>query len=387
MAIPFKYNLSSLLARRVSVMLTVLVIALVVAVLISVTALARGLSTTLVSTGSPDNVIVLRQSSRSEIQSAVTREAYNFLTTLPEVARMPDGRPFSAAELVVIVNMPRRSGGTPSNVVVRGVSAASLALRSQVSLVSGTVFRFGVDEAIVSTTLAARIAGLSLGETVEVAGHSWRVVGLFDAGQTAYGSEIWVDEAQLTAAFRRHAWSSALLRARDGASRDALIAQIAGAQRFGLKAKPESAYYAEQTLGAAPIGWLGLFVSLTLGIGACFCCANTMFAFVLARIREVATMRALGFSRASILLSFSVESVVLGLIGSVVGCLLVLPLHGANVGGMNYRTFSEVAFAFQITPGLIVLGLTLGTSIALLGGLLPAYIAARAPIVRGLRAI
>jgi putative ABC transport system permease protein len=387
MAIPFTYNVRSLIVRRVSVFLTVLVIALVVAALISVMALARGLRTTLVSTGSSTNVIVLRQSSRSEVQSAVTREAYNFLTTLPELARMPDGRPLAAAELVVIVNMPRRFGGTPSNVIVRGVSDVAPALRSQVALVNGTMFRPGVDEAIVSTALAARILGLGIGETAHVAGRPWRVVGLFDAGQTAYGSEIWVDAAQLMGAFRRRDWSSALLRARDVASRDALIARIANERRFGLKAKPESDYYAEQTLGAAPIGWLGLFVSVALAIGACFCCANTMFAFVFARIREVATLRALGFSSMSVLWSFAIESIVLGLVGSLAGCLLALPLHGVNAGGMNYRTFSEVAFAFQITPGMIALGLLLGTSIGFLGGLLPACIAARVPIARALRAI
>jgi ABC-type lipoprotein release transport system permease subunit len=249
------------------------------------------------------------------------------------------------------------------------------------------MFRPGVDEAIVSTTVASRLAGVRRGDTIDIAGRPWRVVGLFDAGQTAYGSEIWVDSIQLAAAFRRQTWSSALLRARDAPSRDALIARIAGEQRFGLKAKPETDYYAEQTLGAAPLGWLGVFVSITLAIGACFCCANTMFAFVYARIREVATMRALGFSRASVVFSFTLESIALGLAGSLAGCLLALPFQGVNVGGMNYRTFSEVAFAFQITPQLLAIGVTLGTSIGFVGGLFPACLAARVPIARALRAI
>jgi len=387
MAIPLKYNLRSLFVRRISALLTALVIALVVAVFISMMALASGLGTTLVSTGSPENVVVLRQSSRSEVQSAITLDAYNFLATLPEIARTAGGQPLVAAEVVTIVNMPRRAGGSPSNVVVRGASPATLTLRPQVKLVEGMMFRPGVDEAIVSTRLAARIAGLDVGRSVQVAGRTWRIVGLFDAGHTAFGSEIWVDATQLKGALRRPNWSSALLRARNGASRNALIDRVAGEQRFGLKAKPESDYYAEQTSGAAPIRWLGLLVSLMLAIGACFCGAITMYSFVFARIREVATMRALGFSRTSILLSFTVESCVIGLAGSVAGSLLALPLHGVNTGGMNYRTFSEITFAFQITPTLIAIGFALGTSIGCLGGLVPAFIAARIPIANGLRAI
>jgi putative ABC transport system permease protein len=386
MAIPLKYNLRNLVVRRVSTLMTVFTVALVVAVFISIMALANGLNSALVTTGAPENVVIIRANSQTEVNSQVSRDAFQLIETLPGIARNAQGKPMASAEVTVLVNLPRRDTGEATNVTVRGVSDAGFELRPQVKLVEGRMHKTGIGEAIVSRKVAARFESTGMGESLRLGRRDFTIVGLFDAGGTAFDSEIWTDVNDVADAFERNNnYSSVMVRAESVATREGLINRIAGEQRLKLEAKPEVTYYEEQTSVSGPIRGLGMFVAVIMGIGACFGGMNTMYAAVAVRTREVGTLRALGFSKGSIMLSFVVESVIIALIGGVLGCLLSLPVNGIATGTMNFRTFSELAFSFQITPSLIITALIFAAFMGLLGGLLPSRFAARLPITKALR--
>jgi putative ABC transport system permease protein len=386
MAIPLKYNLRNLVVRRVSTLMTVFTVALVVAVFISIMALANGLNSALVTTGAPENVVIIRANSQTEVNSQVSRDAFQLIETLPGIARNAQGKPMASAEVTVLVNLPRRDTGEATNVTVRGVSDAGFELRPQVKLVEGRMHKTGIGEAIVSRKVAARFESTGMGESLRLGRRDFTIVGLFDAGGTAFDSEIWTDVNDVADAFERNNnYSSVMVRAESVATREGLINRIAGEQRLKLEAKPEVTYYEEQTNVSGPIRGLGMFVAVIMGIGACFGGMNTMYAAVAVRTREVGTLRALGFSKGSIMLSFVVESVIIALIGGVLGCLLSLPVNGIATGTMNFRTFSELAFSFQITPSLIITALIFAAFMGLLGGLLPSRFAARLPITKALR--
>jgi ABC-type antimicrobial peptide transport system permease subunit len=385
MAIPLKYNLRNLVVRKVSTLMTVASVALVVAVFVALMSLANGLNQALTTTGAPENVIVLRQNSQTEVQSQVTRQAFQLIQTLPGVSRDAQGKPMASAEICVLVNLPRRGTNEPSNVTVRGVSEAGFAIRPQLKLVEGRMFKEGLGEAIVSRKVAERFANTGLGETIHVGRGDWKVVGLFDAGGTAFDSEIWADVNVVSNAFDRDEYSSVLVRTESVATRDQVTGRIEGEQRLKLEAKPELKYYEEQTTASGPIKALGIFVAVILGVGACFGGMNTMYAAVANRTREIGTLRALGFSRGSILMSFVIESVIIALIGGLVGCLLALPVNGIATGTMNFRTFSELNFSFRITLDLLIAALIFSGFLGLLGGLLPSRMAARLPIIKALR--
>ena len=385
MAIPLKYNLRNLVVRKVSTLMTVGTVALVVAVFIALMSLANGLNRSLISTGSPENLLVIRQGSPTEVGSQVTRQAFQLIQTLPGVARDTQGNPLASAEECVLVNLPRRGSGQPSNVLVRGVSDTGFAIRPQVKLVSGRMFKPGVSEAIVSSKTAERFSSTGLGESIHVGRGDWTVVGLFDAGGTAFDSEIWADVDVVRNAFDRQDYSSVLVRAESVATRTQLANRIEGEQRLKLETKPEIAYYEEQSGAGAPLKALGVFVSIILGVGASFGGMNTMYAAVANRTREIGTLRALGFSRGSIMTSFVIESIIIALIGGIIGCLLALPVNGIATGTMNFRTFSELTFSFQITPDLLASALIFAAFLGLLGGLLPSRMASRLPIIKALR--
>ncbi|MEK6301169.1 MAG: ABC transporter permease [Acidobacteriota bacterium] len=387
MAIPLKYNLRNLVVRRVNTLMTIGTVALVVAVFVALMALANGLNSALIATGSPENIIVIREGSQVEMQSFVTKEAFQIIQSLPGIARDPQGKPMASGEIAVIVNLPRRESGQSSNVTLRGVSETGLAMRPQIKIVEGRMFHPEVGEAIVSRKISDRFSGASLGQTLQLGRRNLTVVGVFDAGGTGFDSEIWSHVTDVADAFDRSGYSSALVRAESVATRDQLANRIAAEQRLKLEAKPELKYYEEQTDTSAPIKGLGIFVAIILGIGACFGGMNTMYAAVAYRTREIGTLRALGFSKASIMLSFVIESMVIALIGGVVGCLLALPVNGIATGTMNFRTFSEVAFSFRITPDLFISALIFAAVLGLLGGLLPSRMAARMPITKALREI
>ncbi|HKV39358.1 MAG TPA: ABC transporter permease [Blastocatellia bacterium] len=387
MAIPIKYNIRNLFVRRVSSLMTVFTIALVVGVFIGIMALANGLSTALVSSGEPGNILVLRPSAQSEVQSIVTRESYQILQTLPGIARDDRGNPLTSAEVTVLVNLPRVGNGSASNVTVRGVSAAGLALRPRLKIVDGVTFRTGVGEVIVSKRISERFENMKIGSQVRLGRATWRVVGLFDAGNTAFDSEIWSGVDEVAAAFDRQDYSSVLVKAGPGISPAQLADRVASEQRLKLEAKPELKYYEEQTGAAGPIKAIGTFVAIILGIGAIFGGMNTMYAAVAARTREIGTLRALGFSRISILTSFVIESLILAVVGGLVGCVIALPINGISTGTTNFRTFSELAFSFHITPDLVGTAVVFAAFMGLVGGLLPARMASGLPITKALREI
>lgn len=387
MAIPLKYNLRNLVVRRINTLMTIGTIALVVAVFVALMALANGLNSALITTGAPENIIVIREGSQVEMQSFVTKEAFQIIQSLPGIARDPQGKPLASGEIAVIVNLPKRESGESSNVTLRGVSETGLAMRPQIKMVEGRMFHPEVGEAIVSRKIADRFSGAGLGQTLQFGRRGLTIVGVFDAGGTGFDSEIWSHVTDVADAFDRSAYSSVLLRAESVATRDQLASRIAAEQRLKLEAKPELKYYEEQTGTSAPIKGLGIFVAIILGIGACFGGMNTMYAAVAYRTREIGTLRALGFSKASIMSSFVIESMIISLIGGVIGCLLALPVNGIATGTMNFRTFSEVAFSFKITPDLFVSALIFAAVLGLLGGLLPSRMAARMPITKALREI
>src|SRR5215813_7392628 len=386
MAIPFKYNFRNLVVRRVSTIMTIGTIALVVAVFVALFALANGLNSALVASGSPENVVVIRPGSQTEMQSGMTKEQFQILQTLPGIARDQD-KPKASGEIAVVVNLPRRGSRESTNVTLRGVSEAGLALRPNVKLVDGRMFQQDVGEAIVSRKVADRFSGTSIDETLQLGRRNLKIVGLFDAGGTSFDSEIWSSVNDVADAFDRKGYSAALVRAESVATRDQLINRIVSDQRLKMDAKSELSYYAEQTSASGPIRQLGIFVAIIMGIGACFGGMNTMYASVAHRTREIGTLRALGFSKLSIMTSFVIESMMLALIGGVVGCLLALPVNGIATGTMNFRTFSELAFSFRITPDLLVSALIFSLVLGLIGGLLPSRLAARMPITKALREI
>ena len=384
MAIPLKYNLRNLIVRRVNTLMTIGTIGLVVGVFVALMSLANGLNIALRATGAPENLIILRQGSQTEMQSGVSKEAFQIIQTLPGIARDPQGKPMASAEIAVIVNLPRKTGEA-TNVTVRGVSETGFVLRPQIKLVEGKGRMFQSGEAIVSQKVAERFSGAGLGDSLQLGRRTLTVVGIFDAGGTAFDSEIWAHVNDVADAFDRGGYSSVMVRAENAATRDQLAARIEAEQRLKLEPRSEIKYYEEQTSASGPIRGLGIFVAIIMGIGACFGGMNTMYAAVAYRTREIGTLRALGFSRLSILTSFVIESMILALIGGIVGCLLALPVNNIATGTMNFRTFSELAFSFRITPDLLISALIFSLVLGLVGGLLPSRLAARMPITKALR--
>ncbi|HEX7127217.1 MAG TPA: ABC transporter permease [Thermodesulfobacteriota bacterium] len=385
MAVPFAYNLRSLAVRRVSVAMTAGGVALVVAVFLATLALAGGLERAFVETGQPENVLVIRQGSLVETSSALSREQWQVLRFLPGVARDAGGQPVASAEVVVLFYL-QRPDGVAANVMMRGVGRQGFLLRPRLRLVAGRRFVPGRREVIVAASLARRFVGLDLGARVPLGSESWRIVGLFEAGRTAVDSEIWGDAEEVARAYDRDQFSSALLRTTGRAQRDALIERVAGDPRLALKPLVETDYYAEQTVSARPVKFVGLFMAGVMAVGAAFAAMNTMYAAVASRGQEIATMRLLGFRRRQILTAFLLESLLVALVGGVLGCLLALPLNGLSTGTVNFRTFSEVTFDFRIGWDLILDGLLFAAAVGLAGGLLPAVRAARQPLATAIRA-
>lgn len=388
--IPLKYNVRNLFVRKVTTTLTVLGIGLVVAVFLCVMALGEGITKVFTTSGSEKNVLVLRQNSQSELQSGLAREQVPLVLDLPGIEKDADGLPLASAELNIVLNLEKREGGS-SNVTLRGVQEKGMKLRPKMRLTAGRLFRPGLSEVIVSESVSKRFTDCGIGDTLHFGSYRWTVVGHFDAGGTAPDSEIWTDVEGMMGTFKRNGYSSVLARTADRAMRDRFVAGLAADARLALEGKVEKTYYDEQTATAAPIKFLGVFVGVVMAIGACFGAMNTMYAAVAARTREIATLRALGFSRLAILVSFVLESVALSLLGGLVGCVLgalavKLALSGVT-GTTNFATFSEVVFAFQLTPALLGTGIVFAVAMGFFGGLFPAGRAAFTKITAALRQV
>ncbi len=386
MRIPLSYIARNLWTRKVTTLLTAGGMALVVFVFAAVLMLDAGLRRTLVATGSWDNAILLRQSSQTEIQSAVYRDQASLLDTLPQVARGPDGSPLVSREIVVLTQIPKKGEAKPANVVVRGLSPAGIALRPQVHLVEGRMFRPGSSEIVVGRSLAEGFEGTEIGARQRFAGREWTVVGVFAAGRSAFDSEMWGDVDQMMQAFRRSAYSSAIVRLRSRGDFDAFARAVAEDPRLLLDAKREPVFYEEQSRALSRfIGILGMTLSAIFSIGAMIGAMITMYAAVANRTAEIGTLRALGFRRSSILAAFLLESVLLALLGGVAGLALAAFLQPFTITTMNWQSFSQLAFGFELTAGIAASTLAFSVLMGLVGGFLPSLRAARLEIVDALR--
>ena len=387
MAIPLKYNIGNLMSRKVSAIMTILGIGIVIAVMVAMMALYNGVQSALVSSGSPENLMVLREGAQTEATSWVTREKTRIISALPGISRGADGKPIVSPELVIIFKLPRRDNPTGSNVNVRGVTPKALEIRPYIKIIDGQMFRQGTNEVIVSDRMRERFVNTNIGDTFQFGPQTWRVVGVFDANGTSFDSEIWTDVDYLGQAQKRPEYSAVLVKPDSATAFKSIGDSIATDTRLKLQTKSEYKYYEEQTNGLLGIRILVTIVTFFMILGATLGAMNTMFSAVASRKRELATMRALGFKRRDVLLSIVVEAIVVSGIAGIVGVLLALPVNGIATGTANFITFSEVAFNFRISPGVAAFAVGLAIVAGVVGGLLPAISAARLPITRALREI
>ena len=386
-AIPIIYNVRSTKARWTSAIVAVLGIAGTVGVFVAMLALAQGFRATLVASGSAENAIILRAGSNSEMESGVSLANVNILQDEPGVGRQ-NGQPLITSEVVVVAPFPLRSTGTDANVQVRGVSPNVLMVRPNVRIAEGRMFRPGLAELVVGRNAVKSYAGLGVGNKVRFGGGEWTVTGIFDAGGSAFDSEVWCDARVLDGVYKRPAnvFQSATVRLtspdafqqfKDAASKD---------PRLNVDVSREIDYYAKQSQTFTRlITILGGLVASVMAIGAVFGALNTMYSAVAERTREIAVMRALGFGAAAVVFSFLIEALLIAFVGGALGCVAVLPLNGFTTGAMNWQTFSHLAFAFKITPNLMIGGIIFALGMGIVGGSLPAIHAARQPVVQALR--
>jgi ABC-type antimicrobial peptide transport system permease subunit len=386
-ALPFAYVARNLRARRVTTALTAAGMALVVYVFATVLMMSEGIRATLVATGQPDNVVVLRKGAGAEISSLITREQAAIVEALPGIATDGGGRALVSKEPVVLNNLPKRDSGKPANVTLRGSGAAGLLLRPQVRIVEGRMFQSGSSEVIAARSIAAGFQGVALGGVLRFGGRDWTVVGLFDAGRSGFDSEIWADAEQLMATFRRQAWSTVVVKLADAQGYERLHALIDQDPRLTLDAKREETFYAEQSEALANfIRLLGTSLAVIFSIGAVVGAMITMFGAVASRSGEIGTLRALGFRRSAVLTAFLGEALLLSLLGGVAGLAGASLMQVVNVSTTNFATFSELAFRFRLTPAIAAQSLAFALAMGVLGGFVPAWRAARLKIVDCLRA-
>ena len=387
MAIPLTYNLRSVRQRWASAIVAVLGIAGTVAVFVAMMALAQGFRATLVASGSPSNAILLRAGSGNEMSSAVTLDQAKVVEDLAGVARGANG-PLATAEVVVIAAFPLRATGTDANVQVRGVSARALDVRESVKIKAGRFFTPGLAEMVVGRNAATTYAGFDVGNRITFGGGAWEVVGVFDAGGSAFDSEVWCDANVLNQTYQRpqNVFQSLTVRLDSPEAFTTLKDGVTSDPRLTLSVEREQVYYARQAQSLTTmITVLGTLVAVVMAVGAVFGALNTMYSAISERKREIATMRALGFGGGSVVVSFVFESLLISLIGGVLGCLIVLPINGLTTGTMNWQTFSHLAFAFRITPGLLLSGVVFALVMGLIGGVPPAVRAARRQVAPTLR--
>jgi ABC-type antimicrobial peptide transport system permease subunit len=379
-AIPIAYSLRNLWTRKLTTALTAGGMALVVFVFAAVLMLDAGLRQALVSTGQPDNIVVTRRSSGSEVQSGVERPQAALVESQPELAER-------SKEAVVLIAQPKRGSGTVSNVTVRGLSAQGIALRPQVRVSAGRMFRPGSTEVVTGRSIAQRFAGTGLGDRLRFGGRDWLVVGVFDAGGSGFDSEIWGDVDQMMQSFRRQAYSSVVARLSDPAAFDAVKERLEADPRLTVDVKRERQFYEEQSAALSGfISILGLTLSVIFSIGAMIGAMITMYAAVAGRTGEIGALRALGFRRRAILAAFLAEALLLAGLGWILGLAAASLMQFMHISTMNWQSFGELAFSFTLTPKIVLQSLAFAAVMGLAGGVLPALRAARLRIVDALRA-
>jgi putative ABC transport system permease protein len=378
--IPISYSVRNLWTRRLTTALTAGGMALVVFVFAAVLMLDAGLRQALVSTGQDDNVVVTRRAAASEVQSGLERAAAALVESQPEIAA-------ASKESVVLIAQPKRAGGAVSNITVRGLPAAGIALRPQVAISAGRMFSPGSTEIVAGRSIAERFAGTGLGERLRFAGREWTVVGVFDAGGSGFDSEVWGDVDQMMQSFRRQAYSSVVAKLADPGLFDALKARLEADVRLTVEVKRERRFYEEQSAALSRfISILGLTLSVIFSLGATIGAAITMYAAVASRTAEIGALRALGFRRRAILLAFLAEALLLAALGWAIGLALASLMQLVRISTMNWQSFSELAFSFTLTPQIALQSAVFAALMGLAGGVLPALRAARLRIVDALRA-
>jgi len=388
--VPLSYSFRNLWKRRLTTILTVSGMALVVFVFSVVLMMAAGLQKTLVETGLPDNVVVVRKAATSEVMSIIDRKSASIVEMLPQVATGNQGQTMIAKESVVLIALKKKGAeqsSSHSNVTVRGIQAESLPLRPQVKLVAGRMLRAGSSEVIVGNSIAKGFQGVGLQQTLNWGMRTWTVVGIFDAGNTGFSSEIWGDVDQVMQAFRRTIFNSLIFKLKNPDDFDAAKAAIEKDPRLTLEAKRETKYYRDQSeVMAKFLRILGMSLTIIFSIGAIIGAMITMYSAVANRTAEIGTLRALGFRRRNILLAFLTESLLLGFIGGFIGLFFASFMQFISISTVNFQTFSELAFKFTLTPDIILESMIFALAMGLIGGVLPALRASRMKIVDALRA-
>ena len=386
MKIPFSYSLRNLFVRKTTTIMTALGIALTVAVLLSIFALVEGLRTSLQATGHPQQLIVMRKGAAAELNSNVTPEQFQTMKTRSGIAKLANGDPMASLELITVFVLESPENPSGINITLRGITSAGIEMRDYVQISEGRMFRQGQREVVVGKGVAKRYPSARLGSKLELGRGSWEVVGIMDGGRSAANSEVFCDLSQLAAdQSRETTLSSVLLRATDDVAAQALTNDLSNDRRLNAEVIAEKRYYEDQTSSAAPIQFLGIFVSVIMAVGSSFAAMNTMYAAVARRAPEIGTLRVLGFSKAGILTSFLLESLLLSLLGGLIGCLLVLPLGNISTGVGSFVTFSEFTFDFRVTPEIMLIGIIFALVMGTLGGFFPASSAARKEILAALR--
>lgn len=387
MAIPIAYNLRNLVVRKTTTIMTAVGIGLTVAVLVADLALVEGLRTAFKATGHPLQLMVMRKGATAELNSTVTREAFQILKAEPRIAVNEAREPMASPEILTIVNLPSVDSPAGMNLTVRAMLNIGVEMRDA-KIQQGRWFQSGHREIVVGKSVAKRYPNAQPGRRVRFGTGEWEVVGVFDAGDSAFNGEIWGELNQIGPDFKREdTVNSILVRSTDAASLQGLKNSLADDRRLGVEATPEREYYEKQTSSGAPLQLFGFLVAVIMAVGSSFAAMNTMYAAVSRRAKEIGTLRVLGFSRGSILLSFLIESLLLALIGGVFGCLLTLPINGVTTGIGSFATFSEIAFDFRVGPSSMLAGIIFALVVGAIGGLFPAGSAARKEILTALREI
>jgi len=382
---PLKYHLQTVRVRWRSTLATLASIALVVMVYLLVQSLAAGLDAIATQTGDMRNLMVLRRGSIAESSSLLTIDQIRTAKHLQGIAKDKSGAPLASVDTLVVVNHQRRDGKSMANVLFRGISQAGIELRQQVQLVEGRWFAPGRREAVASTKLRDRMAGMEIGNEIKIGADKLKIVGLMDGQGSAFDSELWLDSEEAKGLFNRDFYSSVLLRLEDGADQKSLISRLDTDKRLQVRGILETDYYREQTKTAGPIRFLGNFLAAVMSVGAVVASTNSMYAFMGKRTREIGTLRVLGFRRRTILAGLLFEGVCIGFCGGLIGCVLALPVHGLSTGTMAFESFTEVVFHFQITLTLVARAMAFAVFAGLTGSLLPALRATRMPVVDALK--
>jgi putative ABC transport system permease protein len=389
-ALPLSYSVRNLSARPTRSLMTASVIALVVVACSLLLGLISSLKRTLVSTGNPLNLVVMRKGSDNDGSSQITLEAFQAIRFLDGIARDEQDRPLASPELVVQPFFRTKEGGR-ENVLVRGVEPVSLRVHDDVRIVEGRMLEPSAHEVVVGRGVAGRYAGAELGADLAFGRGTWKVVGIFESGGSSYESEVWADVRELANdAHRIFPYSGVRVRAASEADREALRRRIDADPRFAIEAQEETAYYEKQSKSANTLYVLVIGIAILAGIGAGFGAANTMYAAVQARTAEIGTLRALGFARAAILLAFELEAVALGVVGFLIGALAALFLSAALrwwMGGLAFgaATFTTNVITLRVTTGDLAAAFVLALVVGIAGGLGPAWRAARMRPIEALR--